>query len=552
MLVQAAVTLGTISVQKLIIDDVFLAEQYDKLPGVITLFVVLFVAFTLLWVGVATLLGKCISSVQVILSNKLLSYMQNIPMKVFQKERIASYVYYMTHDCWNVTFLLAQQMTRTIQHLCYVVLLFVIMGVMSPYVLLSAVILGVFYILLSKYFAPRLKQATSEMYEHKSKLTVHIEEGISATREVIAYDRQEWENGKYNTLFQTYFDKVMREGKIVNRQLLSSEPVKWGINVAILGIGGYGVIHGSISLGTFVVVYQFTAQLMNSFQNLFNNFMNVSGRMASAERLRILLEGEQIEQGQHSLNEPIGSIQLDQVSFAYSDEAGTVLNSLNMNIPIGSKVAIVGTSGGGKSTVAQLLIRFFEPTGGTIRVNGIDLNDIQREDWTRKTTIVFQEPFLFPDTIRSNLLLGLEGITEEQLIDCCRKARILDYIQTLEKGFDEEIGERGITLSGGQRQRLALARAFLRDSEILILDEATSALDLETERQVQQQLDESRLGKTTILIAHRLSTVRNADVIFVMDGGRVVETGSHESLMQGNTVYKQLVMKQTEDERQAV
>ncbi len=344
----------------------------------------------------------------------------------------------------------------------------------------------------------------------------------------------------------------MREGKIVNRQLLSSEPVKWGINVAILGIGGYGVIHGSISLGTFVVVYQFTAQLMNSFQNLFNNFMNVSGRMASAERLRILLEGEQIEQGQHSLNEPIHSIQLDQVSFAYSDEAGTVLNSLNMNIPIGSKVAIVGTSGGGKSTVAQLLIRFFEPTGGTIRVNGIDLNDIQREDWTRKTTIVFQEPFLFPDTIRSNLLLGLEGITEEQLIDCCRKARILDYIQTLEKGFDEEIGERGITLSGGQRQRLALARAFLRDSEILILDEATSALDLETERQVQQQLDESRLGKTTILIAHRLSTVRNADVIFVMDGGRVVETGSHESLMQGNTVYKQLVMKQTEDERQAV
>ncbi len=193
MLVQAAVTLGTIGVQKLIIDDVFLAEQYDKLPGVITLFVVLFVAFTLLWVGVATLLGKCISSVQVILSNKLLSYMQNIPMKVFQKERIASYVYYMTHDCWNVTFLLAQQVTRTIQHLCYVVLLFVIMGVMSPYVLLSAVILGVFYILLSKYFAPRLKQATSEMYEHKSKLTVHIEEGISATREVIAYDRQEWE-----------------------------------------------------------------------------------------------------------------------------------------------------------------------------------------------------------------------------------------------------------------------------------------------------------------------------------------------------------------------
>lgn len=548
MFVQSVVTLGTIGIQKWIIDDVFLDERYDLLQGVILSFIALIIAFSILWVTVATLLGKCISGVQLTLSEKLFTHIQNIPMKIFQSERVAGYVYKMTQDSWNVTFLIAQQITRTIQHICYVILLFAIMGAMNPYILLASVVLGVAYIVLSKYFAPRLKNASKEMYEQKSNLTVFIEEGISSTREVVAFDHHEWEMDKYRKIFQYYYQKVMREGKLVNRQLISSEPLKWGINVAILGIGGYAVINQTVSLGTFVVVYQFTAQLMNSFQNLFNNFMNLSSRMASAERLRVLLEGEEMDAGHVPLQAPITSLQFENISFAYSSDAGDVLKSLSMNIPIGSKAAIVGTSGGGKSTVAQLLVRFFDPTEGKVQVNGIALSDIRRDDWSQKCAIVFQEPFLFPDTIRRNLLFGLEGIQEEQLIEACRQARILEYIQSLELGFDTFIGERGITLSGGQRQRMALARALLRDPELLILDEATSALDLETERQVQAELDVARYGKTTLIIAHRLSTIQNADIIFVFDDGRVIEQGSHDELMNSDTIYRQLVVRQMQED----
>jgi ABC-type multidrug transport system fused ATPase/permease subunit len=214
---------------------------------------------------------------------------------------------------------------------------------------------------------------------------------------------------------------------------------------------------------------------------------------------------------------------------------------MSMDLPLGSKIAFVGASGGGKSTISQLLIRFFEPQSGSVLVNGRPLSDYKREDWTKRVDIVFQDPYLIPETIRTNLTLGREPISDEKVEAMCRVAQIHDVIQELPDGYETIIGERGITLSGGQRQRLSLARAFLANPEILILDEATSALDLETERLVQKGLDELRDGRTTIIIAHRLSTIINADRIYVINRGKVIEQGNHEQLMMGDTAYKRLV-----------
>lgn len=224
-----------------------------------------------------------------------------------------------------------------------------------------------------------------------------------------------------------------------------------------------------------------------------------------------------------------------------------MLNNIDLVLPPGRKIAFVGTSGGGKSTLASLLARNFIPLSGEIVVNGIPLIELRREDWIARTTLVSQEPYLFPDTIRLNLLLGQEDIPESRMIDVCRAMQIHDFIAQLPQGYDTPIGERGVTLSGGQRQRLALARAVLRNSEILILDEATSSLDLETERQVQEHLDQLRKNRTTLVIAHRLSTVRNADKIIVLECGKVTEQGTHDELMVYSRHYRDLVMKEEEN-----
>ncbi|WP_238403008.1 ABC transporter ATP-binding protein [Paenibacillus mesophilus] len=203
-------------------------------------------------------------------------------------------------------------------------------------------------------------------------------------------------------------------------------------------------------------------------------------------------------------------------------------------------MAFVGASGSGKSTIAQLLVRLYEPTGGRLLVNGFPIEQLDREQWAGRTNIVFQEPYLFPDTIRNNLTFG-RSVSDQKLMDMCRDMQMHDVFASLPQGYDTPVGERGVTLSGGQRQRLAIIRSLLADPDILILDEATSSLDAETERKVQRYMDEARRGKTTIVIAHRLSIVENADIIYVLDQGTLAEQGTYEELADNGPVFRRLI-----------
>ncbi|MFB9326300.1 ABC transporter ATP-binding protein [Paenibacillus aurantiacus] len=530
--------------QKFIIDDVFVQGQVGELPRLLLFFGI--------FVGLNAVLGVCAPYVLVrseyrmveVLLVRMLKHFYRFPLAKVQHERSGLYVQNLTSDLHETGSAIGFMIPRWIQQLVQMIVLIVIIGIAGPWILVSMLAIGVLYAAAARYFGQRMKAANARVQQKRTDLMIHIEEGISSTREVIAFHRAEWEAKIYHALFREYYEAVMAEGRTTNSQVLLSAPLRYVVNLVVLAFGGYQLMNGQLSLGMFVVLLQFANQLMECFQGQFNFAMMFISKMAFIDRLQTFFGAEAMDEGTESLEGKVRSLRFEAVDFEYEANI-PVLRNVSLTLPIGRKIAFVGTSGGGKSTIAQLLMRFYAPTGGAIVVNGVPLSELRMNDWMSRIHIVFQDPYLLADTIRRNVAFGKQA-TEEALENALRGAQIWDAIQRFPKGLEETIGERGIQLSGGQRQRVSLARAILGDPEILILDEATSSLDMETEREMQRALDEVRAGKTTIIIAHRLSTIQNADVIFVMHQGQIVEQGTHGELMRTGQVYPDLVRTQEE------
>jgi ABC-type multidrug transport system fused ATPase/permease subunit len=543
MIVESLASIGVVGLQQQMIDNVFIHEQYGLFLPLVLKIAGLAILYTLFHGLIPIITVRTLSFFQYSMSRDLMAYMHRIPIRDLQKERTARFVQLFSNDVNMASQMLGLDGPRTLQQVISIGVLVTIIVMESPVLLLAILVFTLAYILLGRYFGSKVKTVSKQVQQERANLLVGLEEGISSTREVIAYHRTPWEMNKIYALFGTYFNRVMEEGRLENKQMFLSDPLRWCAIFLVLGYGGFLVFQDAMSIGMFVIIYQFTYQLMDGIQQLFKLVMGFSNRIASVERIRDVMGSKAESEGTVRLSDPIRELAFQNVTFTYIPNTPDILQGMDFDIPIGSKVAFVGESGGGKSTIAQLLIRFFEVNSGAILVNGRPLEQYRSQDWMERVGTVFQEPYLFPDTLRVNLTLGNE-VSEEQMLEICKRVKIHEYIQSLPDGYDTVIGERGITLSGGQRQRLAIARALLRNPELLILDEATSSLDLETERSVQSELDRLRKGKTTLIIAHRLSTIQNADRIFVIENGRVVEQGTHEELLQHGEVYCRLVEAQ--------
>lgn len=374
-----------------------------------------------------------------------------------------------------------------------------------------------------------------------AEVNASLENSIAGIRVSRAFTGEREEEKKFAENNQRYVTVRERSYRVMAEFFSGTNFLTSLMNVVILAAGGYCVYRGVINVGDMVAYMLFINMFVNPIKKLIQfveMFQNaITGYVRFQELMNV--KPEQDEKGAIELKDVRGEIVFDDVTFHY-DENKEVLSHISLTFPQGKMVAIVGPSGGGKTTLCHLIPRFYEISGGSILVDGHDIRDVTRASLRRQIGIVQQDVFLFTGTIFDNIAYGKLGASREEVYEAAKKANIHDYIMSLPEGYDTFVGERGVKLSGGQKQRISIARVFLKNPPILV-DEATSALDNVTENYIQDSLDELCKNRTTIVVAHRLSTIKNADEIIVMDRDGIEERGTHEELLaRGNGIYKEL------------
>lgn len=388
----------------------------------------------------------------------------------------------------------------------------------------------------------KMSKAFKETRIKTGDVNAVIENSISGIRVTKSFVNEESELNKFevsNSLFKKAREHAYRRmGEFFSGTYFLVDILE----LLALIASAYFTFNGSITIGDFVAYVLYVKMFIQPIRKLINFTEQLQNGMSGFERFQELLaeETEKESKDAKELENVKGNIKIENVSFRYNESSENVLDNFSLDIPVGKTIALIGPSGGGKTTICSLIPRFYELTEGDIKIDGISIKDVTLDSLRRNIGIVSQEVFLFTGTIKDNIIIGNPHATMEEIIDACKKASIHDFITTLKDGYDTFVGERGLKLSGGQKQRISIARVFLKNPKIMILDEATSALDNVTEREIQESLEKLSKGRTNIIVAHRLSTIKNADEIILIDEKKIIERGTHEELMSLNGAYKKL------------
>jgi len=471
----------------------------------------------------------------------------DMPLSQLTEQRKGDLMARLTNDILEIQWAIFSSIQRLIQDPLMIILTVIVLIFFSAKLTIFVIILIPITGIVITSLGNSLKKPSEKAKEELGKIMSHIEENIGALSAIRSYVGEKRVQKKFEDSNQQYFNAMNQ--MLYKRELSSpvSEVMGTLVMLAIITYGSYLIInYKELEPEVFITYITLFYQIINPAKSLSVAIYDIKRGEASSSRIFSLLDAPnplKDKENALSIIEFNQSIEFENVNFSYIAEKIAVEN-FNLTINKGETVALVGQSGSGKSTIAALLNRFYDVDSGSIKIDGKDLRDLKQHDFRKLIAYIPQEAHLFNDTIKENLLLGNPNATMDDIINACKIANAYDFILLTENGFDTVIGDRGSKLSGGQRQRLTIARAVLKNPPILLLDEATSALDAESEKLVQDALNKLLTNRTSIVIAHRFSTIKNADKIIVMKDGKIIEVGNHDSLVKAEGEYFKLVQLQ--------
>lgn len=481
---------------------------------------------------------------------ELYGHLQRLSMRFYSNTRAGEVISRVINDVEQTKNFVMIGLMNLWLDLATILIAIAIMLTMDVPLTLVTLLAFPFYAVSVKYFFGRLRDLTGKRSQALAGVQSYLHERVQGMSVIKSFSLEKHEQAIFDEANGEFLEKAVDHTKWNAKAFAVVNTITDVAPLLVIAYAGYQVIMGHLTVGTMVAFIAYIERLYNPLRRLVNSSTTLTQAFASMDRVFELMDEKyEIKDSPHAKKLPTiqGELCFDNVSFRYEKENELVLNNMNFTVNPGDTAAFVGMSGGGKSTIISMIPRFYDVTTGSVKIDGIDIRDVKIDSLREQIGIVLQDSILFSDSVKSNILMGRPDATDIQVIEAAKAANAHEFILALPQGYDTKVGERGVKLSGGQKQRVAIARVFLKNPPILVLDEATSALDLESESLIQDSLERLAHNRTTIVVAHRLSTITHANQIFVIDHGELKEQGTHEQLMESKGIYFNLFQVQQLD-----